>query len=261
MLKPLICFLIACGGLAVLSSSAWAADPGPPPSREDQHMHALVDGMRDASFWGHPDQFGRYKGLVAFSDGDYKHALYLFKFGARYADKVCQLSIGLMYLEGQGIPRDPGEAWAWISIAAERGYPTFVSTRDRVWHGLSADQRKRAGAIRRTLAKTYADKVARPRMIRELHYYGSQVTGSMLAIDHGVSQVAVGPSGTLSGACMRAARAGFRAAGCGGQNMYADENWNPALYFKARDAEYQGLVTVGALQAGGTRTSAANGGP
>jgi hypothetical protein len=32
--------------------------------------------------------------------------------------------------------------------------------------------------------------------------------------------------------------------------MYAEEQWDPKLYFQTRDAQYQGTVTIGALQPG-----------
>jgi hypothetical protein len=250
MLKRLTVPLLVLCTVAALAPVAARATSAPPLSPEDQQVRALIEGMRDASTWGHPDQFGQYKGMAAFSDGHFKKAMHLFRIGARYADKVSQLSIGLMYLNGQGVARDPVQAWAWIAISAERGYPAFEATRDRIWSNLSADQRKQAEATRETLAKTYGDAVAKPRMVRELRYYRGQITGSLLGNDSGVRQAAVGPSGMPSGACLRAARVGLRAAGCGSSDMYAPENWDPKVYFKVRDAQYKGTVTVGALQKG-----------
>lgn len=247
MLKRLSLALIILGSFAGLSP-ACAQSTSSQLSSEDQNVRTMINGMRDASTWGHPDQFGQYKGMVAFTDHDYKAAMRLFLIGARYADKVSQLSIGLMYLNGQGMAPDPVQAWAWTALSAERGYPAFEATRDRIWKDLSRDQRTRARAARDTLAQTYADAVAKPRMVRELRYYRSQLTGSRTGFNAGVDQVAVGPSGTDSGACMRAAKAGLRAAGCGSKDLYADENWDPKVYFKTRDAQYKGSVTVGALE-------------
>ncbi|HET6433983.1 sel1 repeat family protein [Dyella sp.] len=250
MLRPLALtlFALAFGG-AFRSSFAQAAT-APAVTPEDQNVRTLIDGMRDASTWGHPDQFGQYKGMVAFSDHHYEAAMRLFLIGARYADKVSQLSIGLMYLNGQGVARDPVQAWAWTALSAERGYPAFEATRDRIWKDLSGDQRTEASAARDALALTYADDVAKPRMVRELRYYRSQLTGSHTGFDSGVDQIASGPSGTGSAACMRAAKAGLRAAGCGSRDLYADESWDPKIYFKARDAQFKGSVTVGALTTG-----------
>lgn len=230
------------GAIAVHAQSADAQAP------EDRDVRALIDGMRDASTWGHPDQFGQYQGMAAYAAGHYEAAMRLFTIGARYADKVSQLSIGLMYLNGQGVARDPIKAWAWTALSAERGYPRFEATRDGIWQALSAPQREQAKAERDALAKTYDDAHAKPRMIAELRYYRSQLTGSRTGFDPGVDHVAVGPSGTGGANCLRAAKVGLRGAGCGSSDMYADEQWDPTLYFQTRDAQYKGTVTIGALQ-------------
>ncbi len=248
MHRPLVFALAwALGLAAAAATSAQTAPPGPPA--EDSDVRALIDGMRDASTWGHPDQFGQYQGMAAYAAGHYRAAMRLFTIGARYADKVSQLSIGLMYLNGQGVARDPVMAWAWTALSAERGYPRFEATRDGIWHGLSAPQRAQAMAQREMLAKTYGDAHAKPRMIAELHYYRSQLTGSRTGFDSGVDHAAVGTSGTGAG-CLRAAKVGLRGVGCGSSDMYAEEQWDPTLYFQTRDAQYKGTVTIGALQPG-----------
>lgn len=248
MLRKLTRTLVALGCLGAITFTSAQAASTSSLSPEDENVRTMIAGMRDASTWGHPDQFGQYKGMAAFADGHYKAAMRLFTIGARYADKVSQLSIGLMYLNGQGVAKDPVRAWAWTALSAERGYPQFEATRDRIWDDLDAQQRQRATAVRDELAATYADAVAKPRMVRELRYYRSQLTGSHTGFDSGASQMAVGPTGGGSAACMRAAKAGLRAAGCGSTNMYAEEQWDPDLYFKVRDAQFKGTVTVGALE-------------
>lgn len=242
------------GAIAVHAQSADAKAP------EDRDARALIDGMRDASTWGHPDQFGQYQGMAAYAAGRYAAAMRLFEIGARYADKVSQLSIGLMYLNGQGVARDPIKAWAWTALSAERGYPRFEATRDGIWQTLSAPQREQAKAERDALAKTYDDAHAKPRMIAELRYYRSQLTGSRTGFDPGVDHVAVGTAGTGAN-CLRAAKVGLRGVGCGSGDMYADEQWDPTLYFQTRDAQYKGTVTIGALQPEHPATAASVAGP
>jgi uncharacterized protein len=41
---------------------------------------------------------------------------------ADQGDAVAQANIGLLYQNGLGVPRDPGEARAWIQKAAAAGY-------------------------------------------------------------------------------------------------------------------------------------------
>lgn len=242
--------LALTGTLALMGATSPHAQAAPAGGPEDRDVRALIDGMRDASTWGHPDQFGQYQGMAAYASGNYVKAMRLFTIGARYADKVSQLSIGLMYLNGQGVARDPVKAWAWTALSAERGYPRFAATRDGIWSSLSPAQRTQAIAERDTLATTYDDAHAKPRMIAELRYYRSQITGSHTGFDSGANHVAVGPSGTAGAGCLRAAKVGLRGAGCGSSDMYAEEQWDPTLYFQTRDAQYQGTVTIGALQPG-----------
>jgi TPR repeat protein len=45
-----------------------------------------------------------------------------------YADKPSQLSIGFLYLNGEGVEKDPVTALAWFELASERGYPMYVAT-------------------------------------------------------------------------------------------------------------------------------------
>ncbi|AND70366.1 hypothetical protein ATSB10_29120 [Dyella thiooxydans] len=95
--------------------------------------------------------------MVAYSHGRYAAAMRRFTIGAYYADKVSQLSIGLMYLNSQGVARDPVKALAWTALAAKRGYPRFEAARDGIWKNLYDDRRKQASVLSDELAETYAD--------------------------------------------------------------------------------------------------------
>lgn len=116
----------------------------------------------------HPDIYGEYTGMRYYAHRRFQGALKAFEIGAYYADKVSQLSIGLMYLNGDGVAKDPVEAYAWLSIAAERDYPDFIATRDRVKASLSEAQLLQAETIRAGLAERYGDNVAKPRMAVQL---------------------------------------------------------------------------------------------
>ena len=101
-----------------------------------------------------------------------------FLIGARYADKLSQLSIGLMYLNGQDVQQDPAQAFAWIAIAAERKYPEFLATRDRVWSQLDAAQREQAKTLVNQLYATCGDTFAKPRMTRAMRWALADATGN-----------------------------------------------------------------------------------
>ena len=151
--------------------------------------------MNDASTWYHPDLFGEFAGVKRYVNKEYTGAMKYFEIGAYYADKFSQLSIGLMYVNGEGVPKDMLTGYAWIDIAAERDYPDFVATRDRVKAALTPDELQRAQAIRDKLALRYADKVAKPRMEQQLRFGREQMTGSHLGFDQGVKHDS--PKGTL----------------------------------------------------------------
>ncbi|HET6433982.1 sel1 repeat family protein [Dyella sp.] len=244
--------LFACLTSALLTCKATPASDSSP---DDGNARTLLEGMRVASTWGHPDQFGQYRGMIAYARGDYDAAMRLFLIGARYADKPSQLSIGLLYLNGQGVPRDPVQAWAWVALSAERGYSRFAATRDQIGKELDTNQRVRAMQRRNDLALTYGDVVAKRRMSHELRFYSTQLTGSRTGFDSGANAMDVSildkqlsKEGHGNAQCMIAGRANMRGVGCGGGDLYADWQWNPKVYFLTRDALYNGTVRVGDTQ-------------
>ena len=172
-------------GLIILASAGIAhADDDP---LKDPSVQKTLRAMSDASTWGHPDQFGEFAGMRYYAHHQYKDAMKYFDIGAYYADKLSQLSIGLLYLNGEGVAKDPVTAYAWMSIAAERAYPDFVATRDGVKASLTPEQLQKADAIRQTLDARYGDAVAKPRMVKQLRMAQMEFTGSRTGFDSGVT--------------------------------------------------------------------------
>lgn len=231
----LLAILLLCG----LGAHA-ESDPLNDPS-----VQKTLRAMKDASTWYHPDQFGQFAGMRHYAHHEYKDALKYFEVGAFYADKMSQLSIGLMHLNGEGTNKDPIAAYAWLDIAAERDYPDFVATRDRVKSELTADQMQKAVALRAELAEKYADAVAKPRMAKQLKLGQMQLTGSRTGFDYGVSQLSTKPD------CAPSVVVGGQetpSAGCGFSTMNTKARWDPDQYFASRDAEYKATVSVGAVE-------------
>ena len=211
---------------------------------KDPAVQKTLRAMADASTWYHPDQFGEFTGLRHYAHHKYKDAMKYFEIGAYYADKLSQLSIGLMYLNGEGVRKDPVKAYAWLSVAAERDYPDFVATRDRLKLTLTPEQLQEAEAERKTLDARYGDAVAKPRMVSQLHLGQMQLTGSRTGFDSGVSQVSTKPS------CGPSVVVGGNEtpnAGCAG-SINAKSRWEPKEYFASRDAEWKATVSVGAIE-------------
>ena len=241
------------GSLLAGMATAATSQPAVAAPLQDKASQEVLDAMSHTSTWGHPDQYGEFTGMQRYADGNYKAAMKYFLIGARYADKLSQLSIGLMYLNGQGVQQDPVTAFAWIAIAAERKYPQFLATRDAVWAQLDASQREQAKALVEQLYPEYGDPAAKWRMTMQLRWGRTEMTGSYLGFGtDAVSSLTPAQffQGTRYGGPMPACGAktigGAAMAGCG--NLYASWRWDPKQYFKARDAEWTGTVSVGALQ-------------
>ena len=232
--------LFAALSLAAIDVAHAEEDP-----LDDPGVQKTLRGMKDASTWYHPDLFGQFTGMSRYAHRQYKDALKYFEIGAYYADKLSQLSIGLMYLNGEGVDKDPATAYAWFGVAAERDYPDFVATRDRTKATLTPEQLQKADEVRKTLDARYADAVAKPRMVSQLRQGQMQLTGSRTGFDSGVTQISnkptCGPTVVVGGDEMPN-------AGCGGASLYAKSRWDPKEYFAARDAEWKATVSVGALE-------------
>ncbi len=236
VVQGLLLAILLLSGLAVHAEDDPLTDPT---------VQKTLRAMKDASTWYHPDQFGQFAGMRHYAHHEYKDALKYFEVGAFYADKMSQLSIGLMHLNGEGTGKDPIAAYAWLDLAAERDYPDFVATRDRVKSELTADQMQKAAALRAELAQKYADAVAKPRMAKQLKLGQMQLTGSRTGFDYGVSQLSTKPD------CAPSVVVGGQetpSAGCGFSTTNTKARWDPDQYFASRDAEYKATVSVGAVE-------------
>jgi TPR repeat protein len=64
------------------------------------------------------------EGLSAYQKGDYPTAFALFKRSAEQGDPLAQVNLGVMYHNGQGVPKNYREAARWYRKAAEQGNAT-----------------------------------------------------------------------------------------------------------------------------------------
>ena len=251
-----------CAMLLIATASSSAAAPLPPaptatiaatppaPAKPvverpqaDPQIERVLTAMNNASTWGHPDLFGEFAGMRLYSEGHYKAAIKYFKYGARYADKLSQLSIGLMYENGRGVEQDSVTACAWLALASERKYPSFIATRNRVCEALTPAQHDQAVAVLEKLMPEYGDAVAKKRMARALEIAKTQGTGSRLGFDSGVTTI-----GVNKGGCGGPTVADAPIAGCGSTDFWSPWRWDPKKYFTARDARWRGVVTVGSVE-------------
>lgn len=242
-------FKIATFMLGVIMSTAIIAADDP---SNDPEVQKTLKAMHNASTWFHPDLYGLTQGMQDYARRQYGAALKHFEFGALYADKLSQLCIGLMQLNGEGGQKDLVSAYAWIDLAAERGYPDFVATRDEVAKTMTTDQLDQARQLRAKLGERYGDGVAKPRIALQLRQRIMSITGSHTGFDSGVMQIAQG----LCGPALVVGGRVVSQIGSGGANDFlAKENWKPDLYFAARDREWMPQVTVGPVTSAGAAES------
>jgi hypothetical protein len=243
-------------GAAAIMALGLLANGASAASMDDKASQEVLAAMGRTSTWGHPDEFGEFAGMRYYASGNYAEALKYFKLGARYADKLSQLSIGLMYLHGEGVEQDSATAYAWLAIAAERRFPRYIATRDEVWQALDASQRARATAMLAELSGEYGDAVAKPRMEAELRQSRATMTGSYVGYGGStvqsltLAQVAAGDPGlavTLGPSALPPCGAktidGAPMTGCG--SLYVAWRWDAKEYFRIRDATWTGTVKVG----------------
>lgn len=219
-----------------------------------------TEGMAAA----HPDFRWRRAALVEIEAGRQQLAQKYLERAARYADKSSQALIAERYWQGEGVSRDRALAYAWMDLAAERGYVLFAGHREKYWASLDRAERARALSVGQAVYAEYGDEVAKPRLEALLRRGQSRMTGSSAGSRNGV-QVYAAPSFNPSGG------AGIGKHGTANPiayigpllpNYYAAHLWKPDLYWKWQDTLHAelsvGLVSVGDLRLGEPGAQAAD---
>ena len=185
----------------------------------------------------HPDIRERKRGFWLDENGDHAGAAEAFRLAARYADKAAQAMLAEYYREGLGVARDPAAAYAWMDLAAERGYPLFLARRERYWNALDPLQQQRALALGAALYAEFGDAVAKPRIAEQLRRGRATMTGSRVGSPGAITVILPTAMGWLS---------------VPGDIYYEDRYWRPTDYFAWLDHLHgqwpTGEVSVGTLR-------------
>lgn len=225
----LMASLLACIQQSALAQGRNAAIP-PDPAADAQ--------FRAAGFLeSHPDIRYRLLGLEEFRNNNHADALRFFKRAAFYADKPSQGMVGEMYWSGQGVEKDPVIAYAWMDLAAERGYAGFRGLRERYWNSLSAEQRQRALTEGEAVYATYGDAAAKPRLATVLRRERKKTTGSRTGFAGSLKIYVPGPSGSEQ---------------IDGSRFYDERFWDVEKYYAWHDSIWMkpriGKVSVGDVE-------------
>lgn len=134
-----------------------------------------------------PSAWEMRQGRQKYRSGNFTGAYWHYLNAAVWADKFAQYNIGVMYLRGEGVEFDAVRGWAWLELAAERGYPDMVQAADQLYELLDAEQRAEGERIlREELLPDYGDETRVPatarRMDRELRKATGTRTGSQAAL-------------------------------------------------------------------------------
>ena len=223
-----------CGLLPLAFAGAAEKTPPPPDPTADPLMIS-------AGFLGwHPDLRFRLLGLDAIKAHKDADAFKFFQRAGFYADKPSQGMVAEMLWNGQGVEQDRALAYAWMDLAAERGYAGFLGLRERYWNALDADERARALQVGQEVYARYGDAAAKPRIATQLRRGRKEVTGSRTGFAGNTQIYVPGPGGYQQ---------------IDGTKFYDPRYWDPDKYQQWHDTIWQkprvGRVTVGELEKAG----------
>ena len=238
------CLLAALGltTTALASGSIEERDPGAIP----------LELLNNPTFLqGHPDIRWRARGSRQLHLGNYTAAMRSFTRGAHFADKPSQAVIAEMLWDGTGTARNRPLAYAWMDLAAERGYRTFLLKREAMWQELNENEREQALADGIRLYADYGDDVAKARAYSLMRREKLRHVGSRLGADVYPRRLIgtfddsrMSATGVLSDSAL--ARAGTM--GTTSFSFYDDNYWHAESWWSIQDRQWQGEVIVHPVQ-------------
>ncbi len=173
---------------------------------------------------GHPDLRFRRNGLDSLDAGRATEAFGFFQRAAQYGDKPSQAVIAEMLWDGRGVARNRMLAYAWIDLAAERGYTSFLALRERYWAAMDEGERAKALIIGNEVFAQYGDAVAKPRLAGALRRARNSMTGSRTGMKLDMKIYA----GASEGSDQLDSRL-----------FYDDRFWNPEQYHALMDRAWK----------------------
>jgi hypothetical protein len=204
----------------------------------------------------HPDLRYRDLGVRAYHAGDKQKAADLFRKAASYADKPAQAMLAAMYWNGDGIAQDRPRGYAWMDLAADRGYKDLLAQREKYWAELSAAERQRAVSEGRQIYAGYNDETGLRKLDQVLQRAADEATGSRTGF--GGNNLTVRLRGGAAGPALQPQQGTGPTVLGGtpvrGADYYSPLLWSAAPYAKLKDRVWEyarhetGTVEVGPLQ-------------
>jgi TPR repeat protein len=234
--KPFILLLMLAGSVAAQTAIAAASDD---PRTENDFLTY------------HPDMSNRKLGMEAYRHANFVVAADYFRRAARYADKASEAMLAQMYWQGEGVAMDRPLAYAWMDLAAERGYPSLLAMREGYWQQMNANEQAQAVEVGLSVYAEYGDSVAKPRLAVQLRRGLMAATGSHLGYVGTLNIVPNKPVCNTGAGCNGNSLA--IAGGIPGDQYYAPQYWKEKEYYAWQDAVWNvpprhGEVNVGRLE-------------
>lgn len=228
----------------LLSSGLLAGAAQAEPARA-MNKGAQLDMIQDAlaSVGGRKNEFHRLNGQRAWLKGDKRVAAEQFRLAAGFADKYSQQQLSLMYWQGDGVPKDRVQGYIWSDLAAERGTPSLLANRERMWAALNAAEREQVQQQGPDYYAKYGDQFAKPRQIGRMLAASRNHTGTRTGYDgYRLDMVVV--QGVFFPQARNASRDFSVPVNAG--TLYGPERSHPDLYWHTEDSVLGGgNVNVG----------------
>jgi uncharacterized protein len=228
--NPLAALVLALAFVAPIGA-ALAERSDPPDPTSDPLL--LTAGFLEH----HQDLKYRLHGMDAYKKKNFVDAMQFFRRAGFHADKPSQGMVAEMYWNGLGVERDPALAYAWMDLAAERGYRGFLLLREKYWGEMSEADRARAIAEGQALYAKFGDAAAKPRYEFKLRVGRREMTGSRTGFNRGVNIEIPGPSGEQA---------------IQGSKFYDERYWDAKKYWAWQDRQWMnpkiGKVTIGEIE-------------
>ena len=92
-------------------------------------------------------------GFEAYERGDFPNAVRMFRLVSEQGDSSAQYNLGMMYMEGEGVPQENIYAHVWFNIAASNGSDMGAGNRNIVVERMTKDQIEEAQRLARVCVK------------------------------------------------------------------------------------------------------------
>lgn len=197
----------------------------------------------------HPDLYYRRSALEDLKQERlHNRGVRKLKHAARFSDKPAQAMVAEILWHGShGQAQDRPAAYAWMDLAAERGYPELVRQRERYWDALSPQERSQALMAGQAIYARYGDDVAKPRLAGHLRRGSRGQLGGRTG--NGTFITILAPAPGSSGIKRAGASPDFEGdqmaptVTIAGHEYYDPKYWRPELYFQHQDRTWHVGVT------------------